>query len=68
MPEAGPGATVSVSVEMMGVAKEILLDDVEGSVPRAQEAWTAADLPEAGSVTVEQLHMANDRLARTATG
>lgn len=47
----------------VNLAKKILLDDAGGSVPRAQEAWTAAGLPETGSVTVEQLQQARASLS-----
>jgi hypothetical protein len=46
----------------VNLAKKILLDDTDGSVPRAQAAWTAAGLPETGSITVEQLQRAREEL------
>lgn len=47
----------------VNLAKKILLDDAEDSVPRAQAAWAAAGLPETGSVTIEQLRTAREQLA-----
>jgi hypothetical protein len=47
----------------VNLAKKILLEDADGSVPRAQAAWTAAGLPETGSVTVEQLQRVREELA-----
>ena len=39
-------------------AKKMVLQDADGSVPRAQEAWTAAGLPGSGPVSVGQLEQA----------
>ncbi|MFI8265329.1 hypothetical protein [Streptomyces sp. NPDC085665] len=42
----------------VNTAKKVLLDDAGGVVARAQAAWAAAGLPEAGTVTVEELQRA----------
>ncbi len=39
-------------------AKKMVLHDASGDVARAQEAWTAAGLPQAGPVSIEQLEQA----------
>lgn len=39
-------------------AKKMILNDVGGDVARAQEAWTAAGLPDSGPITVDQLEQA----------
>ncbi len=55
----GDGAVPSAT------AKKMVLQEAGGDVARAQEAWLAAGLPQAGSVSVEQLEQARGA-ARTA--
>ncbi|MEU8591638.1 hypothetical protein AB0C59_32325 [Streptomyces sp. NPDC048664] len=46
----------------VNLAKKILLDDADGAVPRAQAAWAQTDLPDSGTVSVEQLEQARAKL------
>jgi hypothetical protein len=39
-------------------AKKMVLQEAGGDVPRAQQAWTATGLPEAGPVSIDQLEQA----------
>ena len=48
-------------------AKKMVLQEAAGDVARAQQAWLAAGLPEAGPVSVEQLEQARTA-AREAAG
>lgn len=46
----------------VNLAKKILTDDAGDAIPRAQAAWTEADLPNSGAITVEQLQRARAKL------
>jgi hypothetical protein len=54
----GDGAVPSAT------AKKMVLEAAGGDVSRAQQAWTAAGLPAAGQVTVDQLEQARAAAAR----
>jgi hypothetical protein len=41
-------------------AKKMVLQEAGGDVSRAQQAWTAAGLPEAGPVSIDQLEQARE--------
>ncbi len=47
-------------------AKKMLLQDAAGDVSRAQQAWTAASLPETGPVSIDQLEQARQAVRGTA--
>ena len=41
-------------------AKQMVLQEAAGNVSRAQQVWTAAGLPEAGPVSIDQLEQARE--------
>jgi hypothetical protein len=48
----------------VATAKKMVVQSAGGDVARAQEAWAAAGLPAAGSVSIEQLEQARSALTR----
>jgi hypothetical protein len=49
-------------------AKKMVMQEAGGDVTRAQQAWAAADLPETGPVSVDQLEQARGAAREAASG